>query len=168
MLIPNTAMLYGLMDVRGYEPMTPARTFHFFEQALKGEVDLGGSLYLLPRGELAEPVRRAFNLFNVQYILSSQELAAPHLEKVYDAEIKIYRNPTVLPRVFVVHKARIAPDAAPLYNWSHKVKLISARKSCWKREVRKWENGEMRKWKKGNRRKRGCWCTALTGWKSRQ
>lgn len=111
-LIPNTAMLYDLMDARGYEPMAPGRMLHFFEEALKGEVDLGGSLYLITHEELTGPVRRAFDLLNVRYFLSSKELTAPNLEKVYDAEIKIYRNLTALPRAFVVHEARIVPDAS--------------------------------------------------------
>jgi hypothetical protein len=114
-LIPNTAMLYGLMDVRGYEPMVPGRMFHFFEEALKGEVDIGGALYILPREKVEQSILNYLSLLNVQFLMSSHELASPQLEKVYDAEVKIYSNHGVLPRAFVVQAVKAVKDGAAAF-----------------------------------------------------
>ena len=113
--IPNTAMLYGLMDVRGYEPMVSSRVLHFFETALHGEVDIGGALFILPDTALSEQTLNFLSLLNVRYILSRNELSEFHassefsgrqLKKVYDADVKIYLNQAALPRAFIVHQAK--------------------------------------------------------------
>ena len=116
-LIPDTAMLYGLMDVRGYEPMVPGRVLHFFETALHGEVDIGGALFILPDATLSEQILNFLSLLNVRYILSRNTLSGSELselskfsqrqlKKVYDADVKIYQNGAALPRAFVVHQVQ--------------------------------------------------------------
>ena len=115
-LVPDMVMLYGLMDVRGYEPMVPGRVLHFFETALQGEVDIGGALFVLPMKTLTEQTLNFLSLLNVRYLLSRDELSessgfsAPfgrQLKKVYDADVKIYLNQAAFPRAFVVHQAKL-------------------------------------------------------------
>jgi hypothetical protein len=108
MLVPNTAMVYGLYDVRGYELPVPARLLSFFAKGLHGTSD--GALYLLKT--LSAPTLRLLSLANVRYLLSAHDLADSglNLQRVYAGEVNIYENRGVLPRAFIVHQIQVAAD----------------------------------------------------------
>ncbi|MBI2910496.1 MAG: oligosaccharide flippase family protein, partial [Chloroflexi bacterium] len=46
------------------------------------------------------------DLLNVKYVLTTQNIGLPGWREVYRGEISIYQNDDVLPRAFVVHRAR--------------------------------------------------------------
>ena len=96
---PNLATLCGLQDVRGYDVPVEYRYHHFFQRALKGKTSWW--IYEFPKLEMeAMPF---LSLLNVKYFLSLDPLPLP-LTLVYDKEVKIYENPDVFPRVFLVHQ----------------------------------------------------------------
>jgi uncharacterized membrane protein YfhO len=74
---------------------------------LQGEVDIGGSFFILPQQALTPQTLNFLSLMNVRYVLSRYEQTAPQLKKIYDADVRIYRNQAALPRAFIVHQARI-------------------------------------------------------------
>lgn len=108
-LLPNTAMVYGLHDVRGYEAPVPARLAKFFTEGLQGFYN--GAQYHLT--DLTATNLRLLSLANVRYLLSVRYLpiADFHLLRVYDSELKIYENTAAFPRAFIVYDLQKAADA---------------------------------------------------------
>ncbi len=109
---PNSGMLFGLADIRGYDSIIP-----------KQYAELMG--LLAPQDELLANRIAAFygpdplssplvNLLNVKYVLTKRPLPNAGYTLVYDDEIKIYRNDRVLARAFMVPNARVLPDRAAL------------------------------------------------------
>jgi hypothetical protein len=96
---PNLATLCGLQDVRGYDVPVEYRYHHFFQRVLKGKMTWW--IYEFPKLEMeAMPF---LSLLNVKYLLSLDPLPPP-LALVYDKEVKVYKNPDVFPRAFLVHQ----------------------------------------------------------------
>ena len=102
---PNLATLCGLQDVRGYDVPVEYRYHHFFQRVLKGKVNWW--IYEFPKLEMeAMPF---LSLLNVKYLLSLDPLPSP-LTLVYDKEVKVYKNPDVFPRAFLVHQVETLPN----------------------------------------------------------
>jgi hypothetical protein len=112
-LPPNVAMKYRLPDVRGYVIPTEERYFNLWR-----EVITPGCYYLFCTQD-APPRPRALNalgLLGVGYLL--QNHGDPPLRALLPAyegpDARIYANPGVLPRAFLVDRQQLAPggDAA--------------------------------------------------------
>lgn len=104
---PNTAMLYGLYDIRGYENLGQARWYYRFIMGDKPD----------------EIVIERFNDFdskflpflNVKYLVSKKEITSDRWELVYDKEVKIYGNAGAMPRAFITGNVRLAADSEAAY-----------------------------------------------------
>jgi hypothetical protein len=105
----NTAMAYGLQDIRGYELPAPRRLVKFFTEGLYGDYIYGAHYELK---DLSPQTLRLLSLANVRYVLSTRDLASsyPSLSKVYSGEVQVYENLDVLPRAFVVHQIQVASN----------------------------------------------------------
>jgi O-antigen/teichoic acid export membrane protein len=117
-LWPNTAMLFGIQDVRGYDSIIPRQYVETLNQI---EDQLGMLLYnrikpLDRPGSLDAPL---LNLLGVKYVLSEDRLNHPGYRLVYDDEVLIYENERVLPRAFVVPRGQVLPRAQVLASLSH-------------------------------------------------
>jgi uncharacterized membrane protein YfhO len=107
--MPNSSMVFGLSDVRGYEPVRPWRQATLVNR-IEGAFPLGH--YTILRSANS----RLLDLMNVEYLITDRELggrwklafAEP------DSPIRVYRNTDVLPRAFVVQDVERAatPEAA--------------------------------------------------------
>ncbi len=118
-LMPNTAMAYGIDDLRYLAAIEPNRRLLFMVTLVtpnKAPDRLAGweSPFLMGRN---------LNLLNIRYILSPTDIAidggttlGKKYELVYDAEIKIYENPDALPRAFILFATRQAADANQAVN----------------------------------------------------
>ncbi len=109
-LYPNASMIYGLDDVRGYEPVVPARYVALIDR-LEGHYRLRtNSLF----ANVDEPL---LDLLNVRYVLSDQPLSG-RWELVYQGEgsVRVYRSREALPRAFVVYRAKVVDNAAQSLN----------------------------------------------------
>jgi hypothetical protein len=104
-LTPNSGMVFGISDVRGYDLVVPRRYeelisrveghFRFHSHSLFTQVD--SSL---------------LDLLNVKYVLTDQELGG-RWELVYQdaGSVRVYRNQNVMPRAFVVYRAQVVDSA---------------------------------------------------------
>ena len=103
-LRPNTAMLAGLQDARGYDTVIPGRYVRFWSLMEEPQGLLYSMIHKLVRAEsLTSPL---LSLLNVKYVLTTQNIGLPGWREVYRGEINIYQNADVLPRAFVVHAGR--------------------------------------------------------------
>ena len=105
-LYPNSGMLFGVSDIRGYDAVVPRRYADLVDR-LEGHYRFHlHSLFVQANSPL-------FDLLNVKYVLTDRELNGKW-ELVYrDAgSVKVYRNRDVLPRAFVVYHAEIVDSAA--------------------------------------------------------
>ncbi len=109
LLNANAAMIYGLSDVRGYDSIIIRQYVEYMELiAPQGELLYNRIAPLYDQAALGSPLLDALN---VKYVLTTQTLEQPDYTLVYDGEVRIYRNDGCLPRAFVVHQARVIPDA---------------------------------------------------------
>jgi hypothetical protein len=102
---PNLATLCELQDVRGYDVPVEYRYHHFFQRALKGEINW----WIYEFAKFEGGAMPFLSLLNVKYLLSLAPLPSP-LALVYDEEVKVYQNPDVFPRAFLVHQAETVKD----------------------------------------------------------
>ncbi len=109
-LWPSLSSLYGLQDVRGYDPAYAAA----YEQYFAASFGKGGMRLALAAAGPSPAGGRALDLMNVKYIFSAcaVRLNARYYQRVYgDGSGCVYRNRSVMPRAFVVHDVRWAAPA---------------------------------------------------------
>ncbi|MCL4541405.1 MAG: oligosaccharide flippase family protein [Chloroflexi bacterium] len=105
-LAPNTAMIFGLQDIRGYDTIVLRRYARLLNLIEPQMANL--NLYsqttktLVDKATLQSPLLR---LLNVKYVLSVDALQAPNLDQVLSGPINVYRMTSTLPRAFVVGRA---------------------------------------------------------------
>lgn len=100
-LIPNTSMLYGLYDVRGYNPIVDKKYINFSDK------------YLTRRGSfvLADAVfnEKVIDLMNVKYIICPKSGCLvikqdEEWQREYENNnVDIFKNPSFLPRAYVAY-----------------------------------------------------------------
>jgi uncharacterized membrane protein YfhO len=103
-LYPNTSMIFGLQDVRGYEAVVPRRYMALINRIPGHFQQRTSSLFVHPHSSLLD-------LLNVKYVLTEQDLGG-RWELVHDdgSAVKVYCNRDVLPRAFVVYRAEVIAD----------------------------------------------------------
>jgi Bacterial membrane protein YfhO len=116
-LPPNIASAFGIEDIRGYQSLyferynRLARLVDGKDFSKTGEGDVNLRAYF----SSAYKRRRLLDMLNVEYLLfqpgsSNEQLFAP-LELVQETdEGRIFRNPNVLPRAWLVHNIVVIPD----------------------------------------------------------
>jgi len=107
-VMPNTAMVHGLYDVRGLD--FPSHRYREFCEAIGGHDWLGyGILFTVQ----LQP--KLLGLLNVKYVLTSSRPGAKALRYLrlvtVDKDINVYQNLYYLPRSFIVHHVRVSGDS---------------------------------------------------------
>ena len=104
-LYPNSGMIFGLADVRGYEPVVLQRYNDLIDR-IEGRYRFHFHLLFV---DVNSPL---LDLLNVKYALTDRELGG-RWEMVYQdaGSVRVYRNRQVLPRAFVVYRALVVDSA---------------------------------------------------------
>jgi hypothetical protein len=100
-LMTNVNMVFGLEDVRGYEPSGALR-YH----ELMSRVD--GVTWLFPILLFHHAQSQILDFLNVRYAFSDVPLAAPWEAVAQQGSVTLYSNPEVLPRAFLVYAVQPA------------------------------------------------------------
>jgi hypothetical protein len=110
-LQPSLPVLYGFSTPNGYAQLTPTYVVDIWgDQNRSG---LWNSLAGLTRGhfEVRPPYKKLLSLHNVKTILSPLPIVGePFVFRGMVGQVRLYDNPDVLPRAFVVGAYRIAAD----------------------------------------------------------
>ncbi len=104
-LYPNSSMMFGLSDVRGYDTVVSQRYVDLYDR-------VRGTARFTFHSLLVDPQSPLLDLLNVKYVLADRPLNG-RWELAYDdgSPVKVYRNPDVLPRAFMVYRAEIVDGA---------------------------------------------------------
>ena len=107
-LIPDTAALYGMEDVRGYEAMTNARLVATYPLWCVAQPISFNAI-----GELQKPF---LSFLNIRYLFGPPDTLPPHPWKLVlqDKGGKLFENVDVLPRAFVPPRIRYEPSSTPI------------------------------------------------------
>jgi O-antigen/teichoic acid export membrane protein len=113
LLNADTAMIWRLEDVRGYDTIVLRRYADFMNL-------VEAQTMLLPYSRvkgLDDPrslKNPLINVLNVRYILTTEELPGPQFVPRFEDHggIRVYENRDVLPRAFIVHQARWVTNAS--------------------------------------------------------
>ena len=113
----NVGMYYGWQDIRGYDSIIPRQYVDLMDRIQPQANELlynriaplyaeqGGDVYAV----LDNPL---LDLLNVKYVLTEHYIPNPTWHEVYrDASVGVYENSEVMPRVFIVPEAQVAPAA---------------------------------------------------------
>ena len=114
-LVVQTASMFGLYDARNHDAIMPRYFLEFNSIAESGIISLPSHLASL-FGLSNITAKRFLDLTNVKYLLDfpskdfpddavTTQLLQAGWQLVWDQDMRIYRNPTVLPRAFIVHQA---------------------------------------------------------------
>ncbi len=109
-LPPNTNVMYGLYDVRGYNALE-TESYHRF---LGATGDLPHQPKHLRILHFSNFESRLIDLLNVKYLMSDRELQHPKLTLVWNGGARVYENRSVLPRAFLVYRTRVLRDGGEL------------------------------------------------------
>jgi hypothetical protein len=105
-MIPNSAAMFGLQDVRGYESVYTLAYSEYLARA-DGR-DTPFDAVAIPTNNTLNPM---FDALNMRYVLSIEALDDPALTEVYSGEIFIYQNENALPRAVLYGDFRVLDDA---------------------------------------------------------
>ncbi|HMA33392.1 MAG TPA: YfhO family protein [Chloroflexia bacterium] len=111
MFVPNTARLYGLHDVQGYDSLHLAR-YEAFWAAADPQVGTGAYFNVMIRPQNVVPAQA--DLLGVKYVTTWAPLSPlpAKLAPMYEGMGAVYTNQRALPRAFVVDRAIVLPAAA--------------------------------------------------------
>lgn len=100
----STLVPYNIQSAEGYISLFPKR-YEDLCLSIEGtdKIGIGTGVEFSPIG-MHSPL---INLLNVKYILSDEKIEDSRFKLVYDSEIYIYENKDVLPRAFIVPRAKI-------------------------------------------------------------
>ncbi len=110
-LWPSLSSLYGLQDVRGYDPAYGAAYERYFAASFPGA---GGMRLALAAAGPSPSAARALDLMNVKYLFGAcaVRLNARYYHLVYrEGTGCVYRNRSAMPRASIVHMAAWATPA---------------------------------------------------------
>ncbi|MDO8587242.1 MAG: YfhO family protein [Armatimonadota bacterium] len=111
-LPPNSATVYALYDMQGYDSLFPG-AYKRFAAKLQGQdpSPIQNGNMVLFRSYSRRAARYA------KYVVSSAAIPDPALQLVYEDEFFVYENPNALPRAEVF---RLDPrDPPPTFRWTH-------------------------------------------------
>ncbi len=112
----NSAMAYGLEDIRGYDSII-LRQYAQYMERIQPQYDLLynriGPIYTQVNGQANYPAldSRLLDLLGVRYVVTSSAIPNASYRQVYDGEVAVYENADALPRVFIAPEAVAAADA---------------------------------------------------------
>jgi O-antigen/teichoic acid export membrane protein len=111
----NSAMPYGLEDVRGYDSIIPRQYVAYMER-IQPQGDLLynriAPIYTQVDGQANYDAldSRLLDLLGVRYVMTTHAIPNAGYELAYDGEVKVYENRDALPRAFIVPQAVVARD----------------------------------------------------------
>ncbi len=111
-LQPNTAMLYGLADIRGYDSIIPRQYVEYMRLVHPQGMLPYNQIAPVPGGSPEALDSPLLDLLNVKYVVTTQTIERPGYTLAYEGEVRIYENADALPRAFLVPRARVVADDA--------------------------------------------------------
>ncbi|GIV85380.1 MAG: hypothetical protein KatS3mg052_2387 [Candidatus Roseilinea sp.] len=106
----NSAWLFDLQDIRGYDSIIP-KQYTDFMQAIEPQVEL---LYnrIAPIKNAQSLESPLLDLLGVKYVVTEEEITAPGFSRFYDdGATRIYQNERTMPRAFTLPvSATVAAD----------------------------------------------------------
>ncbi|HYP21695.1 MAG TPA: YfhO family protein, partial [Chloroflexia bacterium] len=114
-LRPNVAAVFGLRDLRGYEPIVEGTFAHmyndFYHQSRTRVFDLQRKQDL----ELTKTDQRQLNIAGVRYVATVRKprvdgSARPYTFILQDRRVAVYENLEAFPRAYVVFGSSVVPD----------------------------------------------------------
>lgn len=110
-LVPNTAMLYGLADVRGDESLRLRRYQNYILRIVGFDADILASIHI-PYAN--SPLVDAMN---IRYVISPARVSIAGLREVYDdGKTFVYENEQILPRAYLVGACDLATSSTDALN----------------------------------------------------
>jgi O-antigen/teichoic acid export membrane protein len=96
----NLGWYFDFQDIRGYDSIFPKQYRDYMEFIQpQPELDFNRIAPISDPTALNSPL---LDLLNVKYVITQESIDNPKYTLVYDAEVKIYRNETVMPRAFTI------------------------------------------------------------------
>jgi hypothetical protein len=107
-LPPNLASLFGLWDLRGNDPIAPARASYIAGRSMRPHYRVGRNPYLATRG-FSQPL---LDFLAVRFVLSSlrERMPPPWQLEWQGQRARIWENPQHLELFFVPHRIDLAGD----------------------------------------------------------
>ncbi|MFN2132073.1 MAG: YfhO family protein [Anaerolineae bacterium] len=104
-LYPNTNLVYGLADIRGYDTLVSVRYDALFN-SIPGAYRDGFHALLT---DASSPL---LDLLNVRYLFTPETLDGRWQLAFEDTNVRVYRNSAAFPRAYVVHEAKVVDGPA--------------------------------------------------------
>lgn len=107
----NTAMYFGLQDIRGYDSIIIKPYAELMQLVQPQELEYNRISRLTQPEALDSPI---LDLLNVRYVLTEETIDRPGYTLVCDETLRVYRRDEALPRAFAVFAAQTYADRQDL------------------------------------------------------
>lgn len=120
--MPNFSSAFRLFDIRYINSLSSALYQNYVDNHLlrNPHAWITDRLWFTGLGDINRPGRRSiyeeikdsilyYSFLGTKYILTSRDVSFG-LPLVYDKEVRIYKNPYSMPRAYIAHKSKRAPD----------------------------------------------------------
>lgn len=110
-LSPNSSIVFGLEDIRGYDSIYPERYARLINALAPAPVTSGSgdTNSVVNTAVIVSPL---INFMNARYIPAPDFIRHPQFRLVDQSNIPIFENTAALPRAFVVNRWRVMDDSA--------------------------------------------------------
>jgi hypothetical protein len=110
-MVPNAHMPYKIQSVIGYDSLFPRRYAELMRLNETGKIESLGEKFS-QSVFVTKYKSKLLDMLNVKYLLvrPQRQIENAKFQKVYDGALSIYENKGVLPRAFIVTKARVIKD----------------------------------------------------------
>lgn len=116
--------LYKVQRSQSFSAIKPKRYIYLLPDLM-----LNNDFYNARTEQFTITPRRFFDASNIKYIISQKPLIAPDLKLIYNKDVEVYENLTVLPKTYIVFQKETAssPQNArekfydPKFNWQKSV-----------------------------------------------
>lgn len=126
LLVPNTAMLFGVRDAQGYGPLQLKRYNEYLDVMSDGRTDFypyDKTYHMALIGPHHSPL---LDVLGVKYALSEHPVNFAGFSLVKDGDVKVYENPSAFPVASIFTQFVVLPDSIETTRLIHEEKVNPA------------------------------------------
>ena len=123
LLIPNTAMLYGIRDVQGYSPLQFKRYKEYLKVMSDGRKNFYPYEDTYHMALIGQGHSSLLDILGVKYVLSEYPVLTQGFALAQNEGVKVYENQSAFPQALIFRRFLVLPDGIETAQLIHDAKV---------------------------------------------